>query len=352
MQPFICHEETAALIRSSDNCKRLLRCIGGVAVAILGILSALGSGGGNNNDNPAAPAGAAPAGIAAYNFDEINSGRAAQLAASVLSFFPNFTATDRLILTMLAASDPGNSPFDLAMCANTGRSMLTWIDSDHSGELSVGDSASLQLTNCDTDGNGTSASGTVKFGVTSLDTDPLPNSIGFNASVNLTVTDAADNTHFVANFRATSSTPNNTDFTDIYTANDASDQKLTVTENGGALFEFGCFNVTQTFTVATGAGSYDLSPSGVINAADSIMSLAGGSRLSFIDDALESGRQRLLSSPSPNCATVGVPDGIGGSDGSYLDIEALGGGNVRLHTFDAANAELNTLDTTWSALLN
>jgi hypothetical protein len=35
-----------------------------------------------------------------------------------------------------------------------------------------------------------------------------------------------------------------------------------------------------------------------------------------------------------------------------MDMEALGGGNIRLHTLDAENVEFNTADTTWETLLN
>jgi hypothetical protein len=332
----------------NENYKKFLRSMGSGALVVLGILSALGSGGGG--DTVATPSGATPSSVAAFNFNAGNTVTAARFAASAMSFFPKLSALEQKILAALAASDPGNSPFDLAMCANTGHSMLAWIDGDHSDDLSMGDSASLQFTNCDMDGNGASASGTVKFGITSVDPDPLPDSVSLNISVNLTITDAPDTKVLIANFGATSSTPDNTDFTDVYTAHDASGQKLAVTQNGSALFEFGCFSVTQTFSVADSAGTYTLSPSGVINASDSIMSLAGGPQLSFVSDRIESGTTRLLSLSAPGCATLGVAGGVGDSDGSYIDMVALGGG-VRLHTFDAANTEINTTNTTWDALL-
>ena len=46
-----------------------------------------------------------------------------------------------------------------------------------------------------------------------------------------------------------------------------------------------------------------------------------------------------------------MTDGVDGSDGSYINIEALGGGNLRLRTFDASNLELNSTDTAWKSLL-
>ena len=67
---------------------------------------------------------------------------------------------------------------------------------------------------------------------------------------------------------------------------------------------------------------------------------------------MESGTKRLLSSSVPDCATLGVPNGVADSDGSYIDMEALGGGSIRLHTFDSTNSEIHTEDTTYNALLN
>lgn len=338
--------------KAHNDHNRLPRLAGIGAVIVFGILSVVGSGGGGSDSQAPAAAAEPPSAIKALNFDATNSVTAAHSAAAVMSFFPGFTAVDRQVLAMLAASDPANSPFDLAMCVNAGHSMLTWIDADHSGDLSAGDSASLQFTGCDMDGGGAASTGTVKFGFTSVDTDPLPNGVTFNVSTNLAVSNAADTTVFTASFGTMSNTQDGINFTDTYTAHDSSDQKLTVTKNGNALFQFGCFSVTQTFSVADGAGTYQLLPSGVINDSDTIMSLADGEQLSFVGNWLESGTKRLLSSSAPHCATLGIPDGVDDSDGSYIDMQALGGGNIRVHTFDASNIEFNTKDTTWEALLN
>ena len=335
----------------NDHC-HLLRQAGSGAVVVFGILSVLGSGGSGGDSQVPATAAEPPSAIKALNFDATNSVAAAQSAVSVVSFFPGFTALDRQVLALLAASDPANSPFDLAMCVNAGHSMLTWIDADHSGDMSVGDSASLQFTRCDLDGSGATTTGTVKFGLTSVDTGPLPNSVSRNVSLNLAISSDADITVFTATFGAMSSTQDDINFTDTYTAHDSSHQELSVTKNGTTLLQFGCFRITQTFSVADGAGTYQLSPSGVINDSDTIMSLADGAQLSFVGDSLESGTKRLLSSSAPNCAALGIPDGVGDSDGSYIDMVARGGGNILLQTYDAADALLYTTETTWDALLN
>jgi hypothetical protein len=320
-------------------------------VDVFGLLCALGLAGCGGASNGESPFEEKPSTVTAFNFNANNTVSAAHSAVSAMSFFSHYTAIGQEVLATLAASNPANSPFDLAMCANSGHSVLSWIDGDHSGSLSMGDSASLQFTNCDIDGNGATTTGTVKFGVTSVDTDPLPNAAGLNVSANLTVTNAPDTTAFIANFGATSSTQNNTDYTNVYKSAASSSQTLVVTQNGGTLFQFGCFNIIQTFSVADDAGTYELSPSGIINASDSIMSLTRGSQLSFVSNSMESGTAHLLSSSVPDCAAVGVPNGVSDSDGSYIQMEALGGGRLRLHTFDIRNDEVATIDTDWDALL-
>ena len=330
---------------------RILRILGGGAVVIFGILSLLSSGGGGGDQFGAAP-GEAPSPITNLNFDANNSVNAARSAALVMSFFPDFTSLAHRIITTLAASDPGNSPFDLAMCINAGNSMLTWIDSDHSGDISIGDSTSLQLKDCDLEGNGAVITGTVKFGFTSVDPDPLPNSYSFNAAVDLRLANAPGTMSFTANFGAAESTQNGTDFKNSYTAHDSTSQELAVSENDTALYQLGCFKVTETFSTADSPGTYQLTPSGVINTSGTIMSMAEGGQLSFVNNWLESGTERLLGSAAPGCVVVGAPDGSDSSNGSYIDIEALGGDGLRLHTFDASNIEFNTADTTWKTLLD
>jgi hypothetical protein len=328
-----------------------LPVMAGGLVFLLGIMSTLGSGGGGNHNGGSA-SGDTPSGVTAFNFDAGNTLAAARSAASAMAFFPDFTSMARQILATLAASSPDNSPFDLAMCANAGHAMLTWIDADHNGDLSMGDSAALLLTNCDMDRSGAATTGTVKLGVTSAAATPPSTSVGVNASMNLTVNKAPDTTLITGSFKATSNTTNNADFTYVYATSRSTSQKLTATKNGGALYELGCFNVTETFNIADGAGTFKLASSGVVNAAESLMNLAGGGQLAFISNRLESGGQHLLSSPTPACAAVGAPGGAGGADGSHINMEALGGGHLRLHTFDGSNLEVNTTDTTWDALLN
>ena len=332
--------------KSNLKLNRFLRIPGTMALIMFGILSVSGCGGGDDGDGGGTN-------VTPFNFNADNTVEAAQLAADAMSFFPPFSELGHAVITLLDIADPSTFPLDLGVCTNTGgTSELSWNDADGSGDLSAGDTTSLLFTNCDIDGI---ASGTINFVFTSVELDlQPPDSVGHTVSVNLNINDAIDTATFTANFEANWSTPNNTDFINVYTADDPSGQKLTVSENGITLLQFGCFNVTHTFNIGNSEGTYQLVPGGVINASDRIMSLIGTPPLIFINDAMESGTRRLLSVSMPvTCTTVGVPpNGIGGSDGSYIDMEALGGGNMRLHTFDAMNVEFFTVDTTWDSLTN
>ena len=341
--------------KSNEKLNRFLRIPGIIVLIMFGILSVSGCGGGGDDANGDGDV----TNVAPFNFNADNTVEAAQLAADAMSFFPAFSELGHAVITLLAVSEPNNFPLDLVgVCTNTGGTAeLSWNDADSSGDLSAGDTTSLLFTNCDIDGT---ASGTIDFAFTSVDIQqlslplPLPSSAGFSVSVNLNINNAIDTATFTANFEANWSTPNNTDFINVYTADDPSGQKLTVSENGITLLQFGCFNVTHTFNIGNSEGTYHLAPGGVINASDKIMSLLGGPPLLFINDAMNSETRRLVSVSMPvACTTVGVPaNGIGGSDGAYIDMEALGGGNMRLHTFDAMGVEVFTVDTTWALLID
>jgi hypothetical protein len=334
---------------SNKKLNRFLRISGTMTLIMLGSLSISGCGGGGGDDDGAGDG----TGTSGTIFNQDNTVSAAQLAADTMSFFPAFSEVSQEVITLLAVSDPGNFPLDLVgVCANAGTAKVSWNDADSSGDLSAGDTVSLLFTNCDIDGI---ASGTIDIAVTSAELDQLPpDSVAFAASVNLNISDAAGTATFTANFDANWSTQDDIDFINVYTADDASGKKLTVSENGVTLFQFGCFNVTHAFNVNTGTGIYQLTPDGVINAANKIMSLLGNTPLDFINDTMESGTKHLWGVSMPvSCTTVGVPStGVSGSDGSYILMEALGGGIIRLHTFDAQNVEFFTVDTTWDLLID
>lgn len=317
-----------------------------MTVALCASLAVLGACSSSDDGN-----GDAAVDLSAFNFNASNSTIAAEIAAAAMSFFPGYNEIGQRVLTILTTSEPNNSPFDLMLCMSGGDSILSWTDTDTSGDLSVGDTASLQFTSCDTEGLGETITGSVDIVATSGVPNNLGYTLGYTVAVNLTISLVPETTTILANFKATTSTPDLFNFTNVYMADDVSSQTLTVTENGTEYFKLGCFNVIHTFDAAgIVGGNYDLAPSGAIVASNKVLSLAGGPAVSFIDDDMNSGTQRLLSVSQPNCASIGSPGGVADSDGSYMEMEALGGGNLRLHTFDINNAETSSVDTTWEAL--
>jgi hypothetical protein len=291
-------------------------------------------------------------GITAFNFTADNTVSAAELAAAAMSFFPAFTEIGHtVIMELVPPAVPGNFPVNLMLCANSGSSILSWFDADNSSDLTAGDTASLQFTDCDVDGSGDSLTGAVDFVVTSIDLGAIPSSVDLTVSVDLDVDISPDIITYVASFGVNASTENNALYIYDYSANDSLSQKLAVAENGTTRFQLGCFNVAQSYSPGT-PDTYSLSPGGAINASGKIMSIASGPSpsLVFSNDMIETGTRRLLSISAPGCAAIGTLNGVGDSDGSYIEMEALGGGQVRLHTYDATDAEIFTTDTTWDLL--
>ena len=334
-----------------EKSRRLIRKQGVIAIALVAGLGILGACSSSDDEE----AGFVPStGPSAYNFNAGNAETAAEIAAAAMSFFPDFTAVSQVVIDRLLTDVPANSPFDLTLC-NSGAARLFWVDTDGSIDLSVGDTASLQFTNCDFDGSGETVTGTVDIDATSVSVALPAVDVGYAASVDLTISLVPDTTDITANFNARMSSPDGNSFTSVYTAADAPGKTLAVTENGTGYFTLGCFNVTQTYDLAgLGAGTYNLDPAplGAINASEQVFSLARGPILSFIADEFESGTQRLLSLSAPDCASIGAPNGVPDSDGSYLDMIALGGGNLMLRIFDVDNIETSSIPTTWDSLTN
>ena len=311
------------------------------SLAVLGACSSSDDGDGVAGGDPTA-----------FNFDASNSVIAAEIAAAAMSFFTGYTEVAQTVVATLTTSEPNNSPFDLMLCIGGGDSILSWADTDTSGTLSAGDTASLKFTNCDTDFSGETVTGSVDIIATSGVPNILGYTLGYTVDVNLTISLVPETTTILANFKATTSTPDLFNFTNVYMADDAPGQTLTVTENGTEYFKMGCFKVTHTFDAAgIVGGNYDLAAEGPINASNKIMSLAGGGPpLIFVNDDMHEETERLLSVAQPTCASIGSPGGVADSNGSYLDMEALGGGALRLHTYDVAGVETSRVDTTWEAL--
>lgn len=319
-----------------------------MAIVMIGSLSVLGACSSDDED-AGIDSGAT---VTAFNFNANNTTIAAEIAAAAMDFFPAFNEIGQTMINILAGeTDPLNSPFDLMLCTNvgTGSSILDWVD-DGSGDLSVGDTATLTFTACDVDNSGETISGTVALKAVNV---VIPASLGFDVSINLTINLGADTTAVAGNFGFTMSTLDGTNYTNVYVAVDAPGQTIAITENGVKYFEAGCFNVTQTYTMAGVLnGMYELAPIGAINASNQVLSLAAGPAVMFIDREMYTGTQKLLSVSRPDCASIGAPNGVADSDGSYMNMEAITSGLLTLHTFDVNDVEIFTVETSWTALTN
>ncbi len=318
-----------------------------VALCVGGFLGACSS---SSNDE-----GLAPTGLPAFNFNSGNAETAAELAASVMSWFSEYTQASQTMLTVLGFSDPNSSPIDLSliMCAS-GRAILTWDDADVHVlfDLTPGDSASLQFTDCDRDGTGETVSGAIDVHFLKVGQMSPDLAIEHTVTLDLSITSPTKTTGIAANFMAYVDTPTGHDYTNTYSAADTTDQVLAITRNGVEYLKLGCFSVSATFEILglLNDKTANLSPGGAINASNKIFSLDGGSTVSVVTGVFESGTQRLLSVSVPDCGAIGAPNGVADSDGSYLDMEMLGGNVVQLVTYDINGVQTSTLTTMWEAL--
>ena len=299
-----------------------------VAVIMIGSLGILGACS-SDDDDPGIVSGAT---VSAFNFDANNTTIAAEIAAAAMDFFPTFNEIGLVMIETLSTGNPEESPFvNVIPCTNapTGSTSLSWVDNGD-GVLSVGDTATLTFDVCDLEGDGETISGTVTFAATSLSVVP-PSTLGIDVSINLTIKLDPDTTTVAGDFVLTISSADGVNFTNVYKAIDALGHALTITENGTPYFKAGCFTVTQTYSIpSVHGGMYDLAPSGAINAS--------------------TGTQRLLSVSQPDCASIGAPNGVADSNGSYMDMEAITAGLLTLHTFDVNDVEIFTVNTSWTAL--
>ena len=246
---------------------------------------------------------------------------------------------------------PGNSlPLPLCTNAPTGTAVLSWVD-DGSGNLTVGDTANLNFINCDVDSSGEAISGDVNFEAVDV---TLPTSVGISVSLALKLDlGTGETTGVVGNFGFTVETIDQLNFTNVYTADNDSGQTITITENGVPYFKAGCLDVTQTYYIDDVLlGYYNLAASGVINAGNQILSLKSGPAVGFMGGDMYFGTQGLLSTSEPDeCGSVGAPvDVPDDSDGSYMDMEAPGGGLLILSSFKKDGTPIYTEETFWSTL--
>ena len=288
--------------------------------------------------------------IGAFNFTNGNMLAAARIAASSAAFFP---PTSQVMLAVVERLRTGGTPpFNLNICQNSpnGTATLLWADLGSPG-LSAGDSASLGLGNCDLDGTLTTGHIVYDFtGVTpisasadvtlqGLTTISTTKSGGFSGKMSVEVI-------VNAGTRTVEHKPG------------AANGVITATVSGQNAWQLGCFDVIYG---DSGSGTaYTLINPSVLKASNKIMSIAGGSSL-FLQfqlgtpDVLNFGGFTLLSISLPECAALGVPNGVGDSDGNYVTVRGNSPNDnvddLLMTLYNNSSTVLGTAPTSWRALV-
>jgi hypothetical protein len=133
---------------------------------------------------------------------------------------------------------------------------------------------------------------------------------------------------------------------------------ISATVSGQNLWQLGCFDVIYG---DSGPGTpYALINPGVLKASNKIMSISGGGSL-FLQfqlgtpDLLNSGGFTLVSFSLPECAALGVPNGVGDSDGNYVTVRGNSPNDniddLVMTLYNSGNAVLGSAPTSWKALV-
>ncbi len=303
------------------------------------------SSGGGGDDGGGGGGGGDGTSIGAFNFNQANMEYAAGIAARVVDTFP--PVADLLIATFVALRNVNmisGVARALPGCA-LGTASLLWTDASGDGAWSVGDTARVDLNGCQVhpyDMETLGGSFTLTFSSVSRG-PPLAiaavlemalTTQGSQAGtiagkVTLTAT-SSDGQHFALMFQ-----PSGTGV---------------VTATGSAPFEFGCFDVRDDPHPAE-AYARRIAVTGVIKALSKIMSIDPGGKLLYAsDDVPGDGRIGLLSFSSPECAALGVGQGVGDSDFSTLTVSAKERAKMQLDLYGGQTLIASTTKA-WLELL-
>jgi hypothetical protein len=304
--------------------------------------------------------GGGTAATGAFNLTEDNMVEAAEFAAGDDGLYYNLSIVALGMVQGLAGGGGPTTaaiiPFgDLGLCANfpSGTAELSVNDADNSLDLTIGDVATLALTNCDFSDDPLSPSlidGTLALTFVAI--SPVMDNITADVSINLEIDEIIDSVPqteaFVANFQMQATTSDFLTYVISITAPDSNDI-IEAKLNGETQYRYGCFDVTLTF-IATIEDVYTLVDSGVVNApGKGIMSVTTSSSLEFFpgltDPYADSGSMNILS--GGDCAGIGTAEG----DGTYIILTATGGGSVTLQLYDIGDTPVgDPVNTTWDLL--
>jgi len=297
---------------------------------------------------PSATAG----GIGPFNLTNGNMFTAARIAASSAAFFPPESQLTLEVIKRLRAG--GTQPFSLSVCGNSpnGTATLLWSDLGSPG-FSAEDTASLQLGNCDLDG--TLTTGTIEYTFTAV----TLNQTSTTASAEVNIPSLATvSTTKSGGFSGKMSVEVDSATRTVVHRPGAANGVITATVSGQNAWQLGCFDVRYQ---DGGPGTpYGLVNPGVIKASNKIISITGGGSL-FLQfqlgtpDYVNYGGFTLVSFSLPECAALGVPNGVGDSDGNYVTVrDDTSNDNIDdfvLRLYNSGNTELGSAPTSWKALV-
>jgi hypothetical protein len=335
--------------------KRICMTIGFLLSVTLILMNCGGGNGGVNG--PSSQFGA-------YNFTAANMTTAASIAASTTGLWSPFGQITMGMMEKLQTgpTPAAGQPHDLGICLLGGTSTFTWNDNDSDTMLSPGDAVALSFVNCDV-GTVTEheyMSGTMGLNFTTVASGATDST--YTADVTIDVTSqSAETLRFSGvlqvNVNVVMGVNNNITFN--YTPG-TQDGVITVDVNGQTAYELGCFNVTHKsyeFGGMPGGFIYTLDPSTVIRTSNKIMTLMGGGQpMGFVSGAPDEYPDvvslTLNSISIPDCGALGVPNGVGNSNGNFVKITGLqnSSDDIKLELFDKGNTLMHTVVTNWSVL--
>jgi hypothetical protein len=280
-----------------------------------------------------------------------NESVALSLAKNTMAFYPIFSEIGYEAIDILVSADPNNSPYMVALCANAtiGSATLSWDDTDSNLEISSGDSATIDVINCDLDNSETPVSGQIIFTFSVVDIDNLPRQLELSIAFNISINDLSGDIVVTGKFGAITQTTNDANYTYTYVAQDVADEVISITRvNDQSRYMFGCYTVVHAFDIGA-PDTYDLAIAGVINSQNYIMSFEDGPPFTFINNLPYSGKKKLLSQSDPNCASVGAPNDVSSTNGMYMVFEgALStDGWINATIFDANDVWVTEFMTRW-----
>lgn len=292
---------------------------------------------------------------AGVSFTESNAADLAGITVSAIEVFPRLSGAYQAIVEAIQAQNALASVpkstrdlGDIGLCFS-GESNLTWNDEDDDQGLSAGDSAMLDLVDCDElAGTVTFSFSEVAFALTVADLD-LSVSVDDDVQTSPVLLEG----RFRVEVNGVPGPPESA--IARYLVVDQEDPTLGLTASVDAQTEyaFGCFNLYFTFDLEQG-GYLLAEPFGVLSVPDAgvmTMEAYGLPAWTFETGDYPSSGELVLSAQSgaTPCAALEIgPEGIDSND-SFTTLTATGGGSVTLEGETETGTPFS-IQTTWDDL--